>query len=87
LKNDYVFYKNGEFQVFEVLKNVVLTNFEDKDDFHFFQELKKTIASAPPSSTIPSRLHFVPSFSTSTILIQIIEPKKNTTSIYSFTKA
>jgi hypothetical protein len=48
-----------------VLKSVVLTNFEDKDDFHFFQELKKTT----PSSAIPFGPHFVPGFSSLIILI------------------
>jgi hypothetical protein len=47
--------KQGISSFGSVLKNVVLTNFEDKDDFHIFQELKKTT----PSSAIPFGPHFV----------------------------
>ncbi len=61
--------KTGNSSFWSVLKSVVLMNFEDKDDFHFFQELKNTTSSTPPSSAIPSRPHFVLGSSTLTILI------------------
>jgi hypothetical protein len=50
--------RNKEFFFQGVLEIMVLTNFEDENNFQFFQRLKQ---SAPPSFIFISEQHYVPS--------------------------
>jgi len=57
LRSGYDFCDNGGFQVLKgVPKIVVLTNYEDENNLHFFQKLKRATTLAPPSFVVPFKL-------------------------------
>jgi hypothetical protein len=59
------------------LEIVVLSNYENKDNLFFFQELKQSIEPTPSSFIILSTQHFAPGSSNLNSSIVVSKPKKH----------
>jgi hypothetical protein len=60
-----------------MLEIVVLSNYEDKDDLTFFQELKQSIKPTPSSSTLLFAQHFAQGSSNLNSSIVVSRVKKH----------